>query len=84
MGALKPSHLIVLAIVVLVLFGAKKLPDFARSLGQSLRIFKSETKALRDDDQQPTPTPPGVVSATGETSPFTPTETPGTPPRADS
>ncbi len=41
--------LIILAIVILV-FGAAKLPALARSMGQSLRIFKAETKGLRDDD----------------------------------
>ena len=41
--------LVILAIVVLV-FGAAKLPDLARSTGQALRIFKTETKALHDDD----------------------------------
>ena len=41
--------LVILAIVVLV-FGAAKLPDLARSSGQALRIFKTETKSLRDDD----------------------------------
>jgi sec-independent protein translocase protein TatA len=41
--------LVILAIVVLV-FGAAKLPDLARSSGQALRIFKSETRSLRKDD----------------------------------
>lgn len=41
--------LIILAIVILV-FGAAKLPALARSSGQALRIFKSETKGLREDD----------------------------------
>ena len=41
--------LIILAIVVLV-FGAAKLPELARGTGQALRIFKTETKGLRDDD----------------------------------
>jgi sec-independent protein translocase protein TatA len=40
--------LVILAIVVLV-FGAAKLPDLARGTGQALRIFKAETKGLRDD-----------------------------------
>ena len=44
-----PEMLIILAIVILV-FGASKLPDLARSSGQALRIFKTETKGLRDDD----------------------------------
>ncbi len=46
--------LVILAIVVLV-FGAAKLPDLARSSGQALRIFKTETKGLRDDDDKKTP-----------------------------
>lgn len=41
--------LVILAIVVLV-FGAAKLPDLARGTGQALRIFKAETKGLKDDD----------------------------------
>ena len=44
--------LIILAIVILV-FGAAKLPDLARGTGQALRIFKSETKGLKDDDEAP-------------------------------
>lgn len=50
MGALKPWHIIVLVVLLLLLFGAKRLPDAARSLGRSLRIFKAETKNLMDDD----------------------------------
>ena len=42
--------LVILAIVVLV-FGAAKLPDLARGTGQALRIFKAETKGLMDDDE---------------------------------
>jgi len=49
--------LVILAIVVLV-FGAAKLPDLARGTGQALRIFKAETKGLRDDDKAaPVPAP---------------------------
>lgn len=47
--------IVILAIVVLV-FGAAKLPDLARSSGQALRIFKSETKTLRDEDAKGEPT----------------------------
>jgi sec-independent protein translocase protein TatA len=43
--------LIILAIVVLV-FGAAKLPELARGTGQALRIFKTETKGLKDDDDE--------------------------------
>jgi sec-independent protein translocase protein TatA len=54
--------LIILAIVILV-FGAAKLPALARSTGQSLRIFKAETKGLRDDDDPTEPTPPATPAA---------------------
>jgi sec-independent protein translocase protein TatA len=44
-----PELLIVLAIVILI-FGASKLPELARGSGRALRIFKAETKGLADDD----------------------------------
>ncbi|HEY2300017.1 MAG TPA: Sec-independent protein translocase subunit TatA [Jatrophihabitans sp.] len=48
-----PGHLLVLAIVVAVLFfGWKQLPDMARSLGRSLRIFKTEIKGMSEDDKK--------------------------------
>jgi sec-independent protein translocase protein TatA len=50
MGALKPWHIIVIVVLLVLLFGAKRLPDAARSLGRSLRIMKAETKGLIDDD----------------------------------
>jgi sec-independent protein translocase protein TatA len=52
MGALRPWHIAVLVIVLILLFGAKRLPDAARSLGRSLRIIKAETRGLADDDVQ--------------------------------
>ncbi|MHA3705145.1 Sec-independent protein translocase subunit TatA, partial [Jatrophihabitans sp. YIM 134969] len=51
MGAFQPWHLIVLAIVVVALFGYNKLPDVTRSVGRSLRIFKTEMKGLSEDDK---------------------------------
>jgi sec-independent protein translocase protein TatA len=42
-------HLLILILVVLLIFGAPKLPGLARSLGQSMRIFRSEVKAMKDD-----------------------------------
>ncbi|MFG2109427.1 Sec-independent protein translocase subunit TatA [Micromonospora chersina] len=51
MGFLKPWHIAVLVVVLILLFGAKRLPDTARSLGRSLRILKAETKSLHDDDR---------------------------------
>jgi TatA/E family protein of Tat protein translocase len=48
----EPSHILLLLIVVVVLFGAKRLPDSARSLGRSLRIFKSEMKEMKNDGNE--------------------------------
>ena len=50
MGALKPWHIAIFVVVLVLLFGAKRLPDAARSLGRSLRIIKAETKGLVNDD----------------------------------
>jgi len=47
---LGPRENVILLVVVLVLFGAKRLPDSARSLGRSMRIFKSEMKEMKADD----------------------------------
>ncbi len=47
---LGPREIVILLDVVLVLFGAKRLPDSARSLGRSMRIFKSEMKEMKADD----------------------------------
>src|SRR5207248_11088739 len=52
MGALRPWHIAVLVVVLVLLFGAKRLPDAARSLGRSMRILKAETKGLAEDDVQ--------------------------------
>ena len=49
MPNLGPTELIIIAVVIMVLFGAKRLPDAARSLGRSARILKAETKGLHDD-----------------------------------
>ncbi|WP_163548157.1 Sec-independent protein translocase subunit TatA [Candidatus Frankia nodulisporulans] len=57
MPNLGTTEIIIIALVVLVLFGSKKLPDAARSFGRSLRIFKAETKGLRDDEPSPAPEP---------------------------
>jgi sec-independent protein translocase protein TatA len=44
-------ELILIVLVILLLFGAAKLPQLARGTGQALRIFKAETKGLRDEDE---------------------------------
>ncbi|HWH30033.1 MAG TPA: Sec-independent protein translocase subunit TatA [Mycobacteriales bacterium] len=49
MGFPSGWELVLVLLVILVLFGAKRLPDSARALGRSMRILKAETKGLRDD-----------------------------------
>jgi len=46
-----PWEILIIVLVVVLLFGAKKLPDAARSIGRSMRIFKSEVKEMGNDDQ---------------------------------
>jgi sec-independent protein translocase protein TatA len=53
MGEFGPWHLLIVAAVFVLLFGAKKLPDAARSLGRSARILKTELKDLHEDDGGP-------------------------------
>ncbi|MEU3223390.1 Sec-independent protein translocase subunit TatA [Streptomyces sp. NPDC006976] len=48
-NGLEPWHLLIVALVVIMVFGSKKLPDMARSLGKSARILKSEAKAMKAD-----------------------------------
>lgn len=60
MGGLQPWHWVIVIAVFVLLFGAKKLPDAARSLGKSMRIFKSEIKEMQAEsksDKPETPTP---------------------------
>lgn len=61
MGALRPVHILILILVVVILFGWKKLPDAARSLGRSMRIFKSEVEEMKKDGQ------PTRSAASGDT-----------------
>ena len=51
-------HLLIVLLVILVLFGGKKLPDAARGLGRSLRIFKSEVKEMKNDGKEDVKTSP--------------------------
>jgi sec-independent protein translocase protein TatA len=64
-GGLEPWHLIIILALLVLLFGSRKLPDAARSVGQSLRIFKSEMKAAAKDDtpaSTPAPQPSAPVA----------------------
>jgi sec-independent protein translocase protein TatA len=75
MGIGRGYEIIILAVIVLLLFGAKRLPDSARALGKSLRILKSEAKAMREDggstagqgsSEQPAAAPRTIKAAPGD------------------
>ena len=65
-------EILIIAVVILVLFGSRKLPDAARSLGKSMRILKTEIKGMHDEQ----PAPPPAQLPAGTTVPDT-TATPG-------
>ncbi|MEQ6898579.1 Sec-independent protein translocase subunit TatA [Microbacterium sp. KR10-403] len=63
MGAFGWPHLLIILAVILLLFGAAKLPALAKSLGQSARVFKGEMKAMKEDDtSSATPSEPKTDS----------------------
>jgi TatA/E family protein of Tat protein translocase len=47
----EPTHILLLVLVLVILFGAKRLPDSAKSVAKSLRIFKSEMKDGKEDKE---------------------------------
>lgn len=54
---MRPWHIVVLIIVVLIVFGSEKLPDIARSMGESMKVFKKEVQDMREDDGPETKDP---------------------------
>ncbi len=50
MASIGWTEILIILVIVLLLFGANKLPDLARSMGRSARIFKSEVKEMKNDD----------------------------------
>ena len=79
MPNLGPTELIIIAVVMILLFGAKKLPDAARSLGRSMRIFKSEVKEMRNDDEQPEAPQQQAIQQAPQAQPQQPYQQPQTP-----
>ena len=58
-----PLKIAIVAVVIIVLFGSKKLPGAARSLGQSMRILKKEVQGLHEDEKEPAaPAPAGPAT----------------------
>ena len=58
-----PWKIAIIAILIIVLFGSRKLPVAARSLGKSMRILKKEVSSLHDDDDDDEPVPGATVKA---------------------
>jgi sec-independent protein translocase protein TatA len=81
MPNLKGWEWLIIVALILLLFGAKRLPDAARGLGRSLRIFKAETKGLADDAKGTTPA--AEVEAPPATPPAVSPPAATTPPAAD-
>ena len=63
MGGLQPWHWVIVIAIFVLLFGAKRLPDAARSLGKSMRIFKSEIKEMQTDSKPEAAAPPATPIA---------------------
>ena len=74
-----PWKILIVALVIIVLFGSKKLPAAARSLGQSMRILKKAVQGLHEDE--PDPRPPGAQPAARAPAELT-ASAPGGPPAA--
>jgi twin arginine-targeting protein translocase, TatA/E family len=75
-------HLVILLVVILLLFGAAKLPALAKSMGQSARIFKGEMKAMKDENgNAESAAGEGTVASTAAES--RPLQTPAQSPAAD-
>jgi sec-independent protein translocase protein TatA len=70
-----PWKILIVAVVIIVLFGSRKLPDAARSLGKSMRILKTEVQGLHEDDEPAT--------MTAQTMPATPAQLQATAPVTD-
>ncbi|RMI34590.1 Sec-independent protein translocase subunit TatA [Streptomyces triticirhizae] len=84
MGQIGIRELLLLLVIVLLVFGAKRLPDLARSLGKSARILKSETSAMKSEGAQAsstakpeeTPAPRTIQAAPGDVTSARPVDEP--------
>lgn len=64
-------HLLIILAVILLLFGAAKLPALAKSMGQSARVFKGEMKAMKEDDAPKNDAPASTGTAASVEAPST-------------
>ena len=85
LGNLNGWHLVIILVVILLLFGATRLPALSKSLGQSMRIFRNETKAMKEENKDSetvvdATVAPAVPTAPAATAPPAPTPTPAAAP----
>jgi sec-independent protein translocase protein TatA len=64
-----PWKIAIIAILIIVLFGSRKLPGAARSLGQSMRILKKEISGLHEEDEPGAPGAPGAPATAADATP---------------
>jgi sec-independent protein translocase protein TatA len=78
------TELIVIAVAVLILFGSKKIPEFAKGLGQGIKEFKKATREVTDEIQNTTTDapPPAKPAASSQSQPSQAVSQPPTPPKA--
>jgi sec-independent protein translocase protein TatA len=69
MPNIRGPELLVLVLVLVMLFGAKRLPDVARGIGRSLRIFKAETQGLVESEAVQADAPAQILTAPQATAP---------------
>jgi len=68
-GLIEPWHILLLVVIVAVLFGWKKLPDISRSVGRSMRIFKSEVSEMKNDGKEARPSAAAKDTVSGDVVP---------------
>jgi sec-independent protein translocase protein TatA len=73
-GLIEPWHILLLVVVVALLFGWKKLPDISRSVGRSMRIFKSEVTEMKNDGKEPRRSASAKDTVSGDVIPPQPTQ----------
>jgi sec-independent protein translocase protein TatA len=76
---LGPWEILIIAVVIVLLFGARKMPQMARSLGQSMRILKAETKGMRKDEDGDAPAQPQADTAAAQAAAVQPQIAPANP-----
>jgi len=58
LGSIGPTELILILLIVIIIFGAKKLPDLGRSIGEGIKNFKKSVNEAKDSDKDKTPKSP--------------------------